>query len=148
MSDLIFTHVRKEFSGGVVAVEDFSLVVPNPRMVVLVGPSGCGKTTLLRMVAGLETLTSGEIHLGQRRLDTVLPRDRDIAMGVPVMIESGRTVLAWGRGSGCDETDIRGDHEEAVNHSRRPALLFVTALPQIPASGDGSYDKEPDEPRP
>ena len=74
--------------------------------------------------------------------------DRDIAMGVPVMIESGRTVLAWGRGSGCDEPDIRGDHEEAVNHSWRPALLFVTALPQIPATRDGFCDKEPDEPRP
>ncbi len=80
MSDLIFTHVRKEFSGGVVAVEDFSMVVPNPRMVVLVGPSGCGKTTLLRMIAGLETPTSGSIHLGEKRLDTVPPRDRDIAM--------------------------------------------------------------------
>ena len=80
MSDLIFTHVRKEFSGGVVAVEDFSMVVPNPRMVVLVGPSGCGKTTLLRMIAGLETPTSGSIYLGERRLDTVAPRDRDIAM--------------------------------------------------------------------
>ncbi len=80
MSDLVFTHVRKEFDGGVVAVEDFSLVVPNPRMVVLVGPSGCGKTTLLRMVAGLETLTSGEIRLGDKRLDTIPPRDRDIAM--------------------------------------------------------------------
>jgi len=80
MSDLIFTHVRKEFPGGVVAVEDFSMVVPNPRMLVLVGPSGCGKSTLLRMVAGLETLTSGSIHLGEQRLDTVTPRDRDIAM--------------------------------------------------------------------
>jgi multiple sugar transport system ATP-binding protein len=80
MSDLIFTHVRKEFPGGVVAVEDFSLVVPSPRMVVLVGPSGCGKTTLLRMIAGLETPTSGTIYLGDRRLDTVAPRDRDIAM--------------------------------------------------------------------
>jgi len=80
MSDLIFTHVRKEFPGGVVAVEDFSLVVPNPRMLVLVGPSGCGKSTLLRMVAGLEALTSGSIYLGEQRLDTVPPRDRDIAM--------------------------------------------------------------------
>lgn len=80
MSDLIFTHVRKEFDAGVVAVEDFSLVVPNPRMVVLVGPSGCGKTTLLRMIAGLETPTSGSIHLGEQRLDTLAPRDRDIAM--------------------------------------------------------------------
>jgi ABC-type sugar transport system ATPase subunit len=80
MSDLIFSHVRKVFDGGVVAVHDFSLTVPSPRMVVLVGPSGCGKTTLLRMIAGLETPTSGTIHLGETRLDTVEPRDRDIAM--------------------------------------------------------------------
>ena len=80
MSDLIFSHIRKVFPGGVVAVHDFSLTVPSPRMVVLVGPSGCGKTTLLRMIAGLETPTSGTIHLGEARLDNVEPRDRDIAM--------------------------------------------------------------------
>jgi ABC-type sugar transport system ATPase subunit len=80
MADLIFSHVRKVFGNGVVAVEDFNLTVPSPRMVVLVGPSGCGKTTLLRMIAGLETPTSGTIHLGEKRLDTVEPRDRDIAM--------------------------------------------------------------------
>ncbi|HEX6789876.1 MAG TPA: sn-glycerol-3-phosphate ABC transporter ATP-binding protein UgpC [Candidatus Krumholzibacteria bacterium] len=80
MSDLIFSHVRKVFDGGVVAVHDFSLTVPSPRMVVLVGPSGCGKTTLLRMIAGLESPTSGTIHLGEKRLDTMEPRDRDIAM--------------------------------------------------------------------
>jgi ABC-type sugar transport system ATPase subunit len=80
MSDLIFSHVRKVFQGGVVAVEDFNLTVPSPRMVVLVGPSGCGKTTLLRMIAGLDTPTSGTIHLGEKRLDTMEPRDRDIAM--------------------------------------------------------------------
>jgi ABC-type sugar transport system ATPase subunit len=80
MPDLIFSHVRKVFGDGVVAVEDFNLTVPSPRMVVLVGPSGCGKTTLLRMIAGLETPTSGTIHLGEQRLDTMEPRDRDIAM--------------------------------------------------------------------
>jgi ABC-type sugar transport system ATPase subunit len=80
MSDLIFSHVRKVFANGVVGVEDFDLTVPSPRMVVLVGPSGCGKTTLLRMIAGLETPTSGTIHLGEKRLDTMEPRDRDIAM--------------------------------------------------------------------
>jgi multiple sugar transport system ATP-binding protein len=80
MADLVFQNVRKEFDGGVVAVEDFTLTVPSPRMVVLVGPSGCGKTTLLRMIAGLEQPTRGTIHLGDRRLDTVEPRHRDIAM--------------------------------------------------------------------
>jgi ABC-type sugar transport system ATPase subunit len=80
MADLIFKNVRKEFADGVVAVEDFSLIVPSPRMVVLVGPSGCGKTTLLRMIAGLEQPTAGSIHLGDTRLDTMEPRHRDIAM--------------------------------------------------------------------
>jgi len=80
MSDLVFSHVRKVFDGGVTAVEDFSLTVPSPSMLVLVGPSGCGKTTLLRMVAGLEKPTAGTIHLGSERLDTQAPRDRDIAM--------------------------------------------------------------------
>ena len=80
MADLIFKNVRKEFADGVVAVEDFNLTVPSPRMVVLVGPSGCGKTTLLRMIAGLEQPTRGSIHLGAERLDTMEPRHRDIAM--------------------------------------------------------------------
>ncbi|MDH3198876.1 MAG: sn-glycerol-3-phosphate ABC transporter ATP-binding protein UgpC [Candidatus Krumholzibacteria bacterium] len=80
MADLVFSHVRKCFPGGVVAVEDFTLTVPNPTMVVLVGPSGCGKTTVLRMVAGLEQPDAGEIHLGAARLDTLPPRQRDIAM--------------------------------------------------------------------
>jgi len=80
MADLVFSHVRKQFPGGVVAVEDFTLSVPSPTMVVLVGPSGCGKTTVLRMVAGLERPDAGEIHLGATRLDALEPRRRDIAM--------------------------------------------------------------------
>jgi ABC-type sugar transport system ATPase subunit len=80
MSDLIFKNVRKEFGDGVVAVEDFTLTVPSPRMVVLVGPSGCGKTTLLRIIAGLEKPSGGSIYLGSERLDTQEPRHRDIAM--------------------------------------------------------------------
>ena len=80
MFDLVFSHIRKVFSGDVTAVEDFSLTIPGPSLIVLVGPSGCGKTTLLRMVAGLEAPTSGEIHLGATRLDTLTPRQRDVAM--------------------------------------------------------------------
>jgi len=80
MNDLIFSHVSKTFGGDVAAVDDFSLTIPDPRMTVIVGPSGCGKTTLLRMVAGLESPTSGEIRLGDMRLDTLEPRHRDVAM--------------------------------------------------------------------
>ena len=80
MSDLVFSNVRKVFPGGVSAVEDFALTITSPTMTVLVGPSGCGKTTLLRLVAGLEKPTSGTITLGDTRLDTLPPKDRDIAM--------------------------------------------------------------------
>jgi multiple sugar transport system ATP-binding protein len=80
MSDLVFANLRKVFPGDVTAVDDFSLTITRPTMTVLVGPSGCGKTTLLRLVAGLERPTSGTIHLGGDRLDTLPPKDRDLAM--------------------------------------------------------------------
>jgi multiple sugar transport system ATP-binding protein len=80
MADLVFSNVEKVFPGGVAAVRDFTLSIPSPSMTVLVGPSGCGKTTLLRMVAGLETPSGGEIRLGDERLDVLEPRRRDVAM--------------------------------------------------------------------
>lgn len=80
MSELVFENVSKVFPGGVTAVEDFNLTVPGRQMTALVGPSGCGKTTLLRLVAGLDTATGGAIYLDGERLDTLPPRDRDIAM--------------------------------------------------------------------
>jgi len=80
MGDIRFERVRKVYGDKVVALEEFSLVIPSPSLVVLVGPSGCGKTTLLRLIAGLEKPTSGEIYLGEDRLDTMEPRRRDVAM--------------------------------------------------------------------
>jgi multiple sugar transport system ATP-binding protein len=80
MADIHFDRVRKVFDGGVVALEEFSLEIPSPTLVVLVGPSGCGKTTLLRLIAGLDKPTAGRILLGSARLDTIEPRRRDVAM--------------------------------------------------------------------
>ncbi|UCG52598.1 MAG: ATP-binding cassette domain-containing protein, partial [Candidatus Latescibacterota bacterium] len=80
MSDIEFSGVSKIYGRDVVALEEFSLRIPSPTLVVLVGPSGCGKTTLLRLIAGLEKPTSGAITLGDNRLDTVDPRRRDVAM--------------------------------------------------------------------
>ncbi|MGE5102226.1 MAG: ABC transporter ATP-binding protein [Deltaproteobacteria bacterium] len=72
--------VRKEYEGGVVAVHGVDLSVSAGELVVLVGPSGCGKSTTLRMVAGLETITSGRLSIGGRVVNDVPPSDRDIAM--------------------------------------------------------------------
>jgi ABC-type sugar transport system ATPase subunit len=72
-------NVSKHF-GDVVAVRDVNLEIADGELMVLVGPSGCGKSTVLRLIAGLEELTSGEIWIDDKRIDNVLPKDGDIAM--------------------------------------------------------------------
>ena len=80
MAELSLRGVKKIYENGVVAVQDFDLEIADKEFIVLVGPSGCGKSTTLRMVAGLEEITEGEISIGGRVVNFVPPKDRDIAM--------------------------------------------------------------------
>src|SRR5262245_66307595 len=80
MAELEFHNLRKAFPGGTVAVDDLNLVVADGEFLVLVGPSGSGKTTVLRMAAGLERATSGQVLIGGEVVNDVAPPDRDIAM--------------------------------------------------------------------
>jgi sn-glycerol 3-phosphate transport system ATP-binding protein len=80
MAEVRFDRVTKLFEGRVAAVDDLSLTVADGEFLILVGPSGCGKTTALRMVAGLEKVTSGRIAIDGRIINDVSPRNRDIAM--------------------------------------------------------------------
>ena len=80
MADVVFDRIYKIYENGFEAVSDFSLDVADGEFLVLVGPSGCGKSTALRMVAGLEEITKGELRIGGRRVNEVPSRDRDIAM--------------------------------------------------------------------
>ena len=84
MAKVTVSHVYKTYSSDrgrdVTAVEDISLEVADREFVVLVGPSGCGKSTTLRMIAGLEEITRGDIFIGERRVNDLAPKDRDIAM--------------------------------------------------------------------
>ncbi|MBP5230246.1 MAG: sn-glycerol-3-phosphate ABC transporter ATP-binding protein UgpC [Clostridia bacterium] len=80
MASVLFKHMYKRFPGGVTAVSDFNLEVKDKEFLILVGPSGCGKTTTLRMIAGLEEITEGELFIGDKRVNDVAPKDRDIAM--------------------------------------------------------------------
>ncbi|MGD8813709.1 MAG: ABC transporter ATP-binding protein [Anaerolineales bacterium] len=79
MASVTYDHVTKRF-GEVVAIKDFSIHVEDKEFLVLVGPSGCGKTTALRCLAGLEEVTEGTIKIGDRIVNDVAPKDRDIAM--------------------------------------------------------------------
>ena len=80
MAEIAFDGVRKVYPDGTVAVVDMSLEIPDGEFMVFVGPSGCGKTTALRMVAGLEEISGGEIRIGERVVNRMPPRERDIAM--------------------------------------------------------------------
>jgi len=79
VAEVTLTDVSKRF-GDLIAVKDLNLVIEDGKFTVLVGPSGCGKTTTLRMVAGLEDVTKGEIRIDERVVNRVPPKDRDIAM--------------------------------------------------------------------
>jgi multiple sugar transport system ATP-binding protein len=79
MATVSFDHVTKKF-GEVTAVDDFDLRIEDGEFMVFVGPSGCGKTTSLRMIAGLEDITAGTLSIGERIVNDVAPKDRDIAM--------------------------------------------------------------------
>jgi multiple sugar transport system ATP-binding protein len=79
MSNVILRNVVKQF-GSVTAVDNLSIAIEDKEFAVLVGSSGCGKTTALRMIAGLETVSSGDIFIGDRRVNDLEPKDRDIAM--------------------------------------------------------------------
>ncbi len=80
MASISLRHIYKKYPGGVTAVSDFNLEVKDKEFLVLVGPSGCGKTTTLRMIAGLEEITEGELYIGDRLVNDVAPKDREIAM--------------------------------------------------------------------
>jgi multiple sugar transport system ATP-binding protein len=79
MARVLLDNVVKQFN-DVIAVNDLTLEARDGEFLVLVGPSGCGKSTALRMVAGLEDATDGDIYIGERRVNDVAPKDRDIAM--------------------------------------------------------------------
>ena len=80
MAHIVFEQVTKQYENGFVAVKDLNLDIGEDEFLVLVGPSGCGKTTSLRMLAGLESISSGNIYIDGKRVNELSPRERDIAM--------------------------------------------------------------------
>ena len=80
MSEIQIKHLGKTYDNGAVAVADFNLDIQNEEFIVFVGPSGCGKSTTLRMIAGLEEITQGDLYIDGKRMNDVEPKDRDIAM--------------------------------------------------------------------
>ena len=80
MASVELKNIYKRYPGGVIAVNDFNLDIEDKEFIILVGPSGCGKTTTLRMIAGLQEISEGDIFIGEKLVNDVAPKDRDIAM--------------------------------------------------------------------
>ena len=80
MAGISFRHVVKTYDNGVTVVPDLNLEIKDKEFVVLVGPSGCGKSTTLRMIAGLESVSDGELYIGDKLMNKVPPKSRNIAM--------------------------------------------------------------------
>ena len=80
MASLSLKNINKTYPNGFVAVKEFNLEIADKEFIIFVGPSGCGKSTTLRMIAGLEEITSGELYIGDKLVNDVEPKDRDIAM--------------------------------------------------------------------
>ncbi|SFA81211.1 carbohydrate ABC transporter ATP-binding protein, CUT1 family (TC 3.A.1.1.-) [Lentibacillus halodurans] len=80
MAELRMDNIKKTYDKNVLAVDDFNLNIHDKEFIVFVGPSGCGKSTTLRMIAGLEEITGGELYIDDKKMNDIAPKDRDIAM--------------------------------------------------------------------
>ena len=80
MAEVKLKNINKVYKGDILAVRDVNLDIKDREFVVFVGPSGCGKSTTLRMIAGLETVSKGEVYIGDRLVNDIPPKDRNIAM--------------------------------------------------------------------
>lgn len=80
MASISLKNIRKTYEDGITVIDDLNLEINDKEFIILVGPSGCGKSTTLRMIAGLEEITEGELYIGDRLVNDVSPKDRDIAM--------------------------------------------------------------------
>ena len=80
MASIQLKHIYKKYPNGFEAVKDFNMDIEDKEFIIFVGPSGCGKSTTLRMIAGLEDITSGELYIDGKLVNDVEPKDRDIAM--------------------------------------------------------------------
>ena len=139
MASVSFNDVSKKF-GEFVAVDDLNLEISDKEFLVLLGPSGCGKTTTMRMVAGLEEATSGDIYIGADRVNDVLPKYRDVAM----VFQSYALLSApHGRGqyrlpaedpqSAAGRTPTANSRGRAARRTRRDAVASAEGAVRRPA---------------
>src|SRR2546426_1314396 len=136
MARVIYERVSKHF-GEVEALKDFSLEIEHGEFVVLVGPSGSGKTTALRLLAGLEALSAGEIRVGDRVVNRVAPRDRDIAMVFQDYALYPQMTVYQNLAFGLKMRKMPRDEIDRRVHPAAQKLDIVELLPRKPPAPSG-----------
>jgi multiple sugar transport system ATP-binding protein len=122
MAGVTLNNVVKRFK-SVAAVDDLTIEIKDREFAVLVGPSGCGKTTALRMIAGLEPVTSGDILIGGRRVNDVEPKDRDIAMVFQNYALYPHMSVRDNLGFGLEFRGVQGRGQAARLDGQHPEIL-------------------------
>jgi multiple sugar transport system ATP-binding protein len=131
MAEVTFEHVVKTFQddeGEIVAVDDLNLEIEDGEFLVLVGPSGCGKSTTLRMVAGLETPTSGKIMLGEEDITNLSPQQRDIAMVFQSYALYPHMTVRENMAFGLEESTELSEEEISQNLEQTASMLDIEPL--------------------
>jgi len=149
MAEIEFDDVTKRYGDGYEAVKHLDLGIHDGELMILVGPSGCGKSTALRMVAGLEDISEGELKIGGQVVNERAPKDRDIAMvfqnyalypHMTVRENMGLRAQAQDPAAGDRQEGHRGGADPRPRAAPRPQAGKPVGRP-APASGDGAGDR-------
>ena len=144
MADIVLDGISKRFDDGYEAVKDMELEIKDGEFVILVGPSGCGKSTALRMIAGLEDITEGEVRIGGDVVNQYAPKDRDIAMVFqnyalyPHMSVRENMAFPLKLAKVPDE-EVKEKVEEAAQHPRPRPSTWTESRPTSPAASASAW---------
>jgi multiple sugar transport system ATP-binding protein len=137
MAEIAIRSVSKRYRDGTVAVTDFDLDIGDGELMILVGPSGCGKTTLLRMIAGLEEITAGQIVIGDRVVNDLTPKQRDIAMVFQNYALYPHMTVAKNMGFALRRAHVPAPEIERKVHDAAELLGITEQLDRKPANLSG-----------
>ena len=144
MSEIVLDGVTKTFADGYEAVKDMNLDIADGEFMILVGPSGCGKSTALRMIAGLEDISSGELKIDGETVNDRSPKDRDIAMVFQNYALYPHMTVRENMGfalklAGVDKAEIDEKVEEAARDARPRASTSTAGRPTSPAASASGW---------
>ena len=132
MASLSLKNISKVYPNGFVAVKDFNLEIKDKEFIIFVGPSGCGKSTTLRMIAGLEEISSGELYIGDKLVNDVEPKDRDLSL-IHIFYRFSSNLFFANIGV------LQRDIEDSIKPDTKAVILDASGIGSIDITAAVSY---------